>query len=377
MTIADRGLFVMPHRGHPRSAVPAGRLDADPSPDVALADEPDASSAFDSPAVDFEEASADAGVQFRRVSEAERRSRRNEPIECILDGDAEEKLDGLVALLAGVKRGGVIASAADLLREARWRFHDGSDLQLALRELRRRRLDAGADVAFVDEAIETCLADGNPTHIKAGINAALKARIFGAQLQLDPRQLRDLYRQFLEFEGACVFVYEDWIERFGAPRRRRILDYVRAALGYDMRSLDPSYGDPRAFGPRLKTLNMTRMLTSADTAFVAIVTQAPGASSPGIDEASALSLMLGGLQQPYALPQTLSHTVGVWLDTLTPERRSQWLQRVRRAFAGIPAELYGDDEARSALIESLETLIGSSYVVERRQMAATYGGGLT
>ncbi|MBD2941968.1 SctW family type III secretion system gatekeeper subunit BsaP [Burkholderia pseudomallei] len=344
----------------------ANRLDAEPSLDDAP--QTGAAGAVDVQAqlAGVDEEAANAAAQFGRFRASERKGRRSDELERILDTDADEKLDELAALLGGRAARGR-ADLATLLRDARERFRDESDLLLALRELRRRRRLDGESVDALERAIDELLAGDGAKRIKAGINAALKAKVFGARMQLDARRLRELYRQFLEFDGSHLVIYEDWIEQFGASRRKRILDYVSAALSYDMQSHDPSCGCAAEFGPLLGTLHRARMLASADEQFVGRLLDDALARDCGLTEARALATMLGGLQRPFSVADVLLGTLGDLLEPLAPARRSQLLQLALRAFAGVPIALYGDADARRAALGALEELIGATYARERRQ----------
>ncbi|WP_303048483.1 HrpJ domain-containing protein, partial [Burkholderia pseudomallei] len=88
----------------------------------------------------------------------------------------------------------------------------------------------GEFVDALERAIDALLAGDDGNRIKAGINAALEAKVFGTRPRVDARRQRELYRQLLEFDGSHLVIYEDWIERIGARRRKLLLDYVRAAL---------------------------------------------------------------------------------------------------------------------------------------------------
>ncbi|AIP66389.1 SctW family type III secretion system gatekeeper subunit BsaP [Burkholderia thailandensis] len=343
----------------------ANRLDAEPSLDDAPQTGAAGAADVQAQLAGVDEEAANAAAQFGRFRASERKGRRSDDLERILDTDADEKLDELAALLGGrASRGRV--DLATLLRDARERFRDESDLLLALRELRRRRRLDGESVDVVERAIDELLAGDGNKRIKAGINAALKAKVFGARMQLDPCRLRELYRQFLEFDGSHLVVYEDWIEQFGASRRKRILDYVSAALSYDMQSHDPSCGCAAEFGPLLGTLHRARMLASADELFVGRLLDDALARDCGLTEERALATMLGGLQRPFSVADVLLRALGDLLEPLSAARRSQLLQLALRAFAGVPIALYGDADARRAALGAIEALIGATYARERR-----------
>ncbi|KWK77693.1 type III secretion system gatekeeper subunit SctW [Burkholderia ubonensis] len=346
---------------------PSSRLDAEPSLDQQPNIGANEAAEVQMQVAEAEDDAADILAQFGRFRASERRTRRSDDFERILDSDADEKLGDLEGRLAADGGRSVKLTVATLLREARERFSDGSDMLLALRELRRRRRLNGEHVEILEQAMEELLNGDEGKRVKAGVNAALKAKAFGARMQLDPRRLRDLYRQFLEFEGSYLVVYQDWIDQFGARKRKRILDYVRAALTYDMHSLDPSCRCAAEFGPLISTLNQARALSSADELFIGRMLKNDLACDCGITEDCALAMMLGGLQRPFAITEVLMDAMGDVLRMLADERRSQLLQLTLRAFAAIPTTLYGETEARDVVVTTVEDLIGVTFRRERQQ----------
>lgn len=337
------------------------RLDSDPlitgGPELA-----------DAAAVDvqaeFAQAEDDASVmfaQFGRFRGTERRASRSEDLERILESDADEKMDELASRFKGQK-----PDRATLLSDARQRFGDGSDLMLALRELRRRkRLDA-ENVDEIEAALEELLNSEEKKRIKAGANAALKARMFGARMERDPRQLRDLYRQFVEFEGAYLTVYEYWIEQFGADKRKSILEYIGSALSYDMQSLEPSCDCSADFGPLLDTLQNVRTLSSADDLFVKRIVDDTLRDDCQLTEAMTLKVMLDGLQRPFDIGEVLLEILGERFSVLPAARTSELLQLLLWGFSSVPISLFEEENARPALMEAIQEMIGTVYKKERR-----------
>jgi type III secretion system TyeA family effector delivery regulator len=249
------------------------------------------------------------------------------------------------------------------------------DLMLALRELKRRKRVDGEPVDVVERAMDELLNTGDAKHIKAGINAALKAKVFGKRMQLDPAKLRQLYRQFLDFQGDHVLVYEDWIDQFGAGKRKRIMDYVGAALTYDMQSLDPSCGCAVEFGPLLGTLNNVRILSSADDVFVGRMLDDELAAGCDLSEERVLKVMLGGLQRPLSIAEIVTEQLGARLQFLPARKRSELMQLVLRGFASVPIALYSEAEERHALIATIQAMIGMLYAEERRRAHREASGG--
>ncbi|EDT05166.1 type III secretion regulator YopN/LcrE/InvE/MxiC [Burkholderia ambifaria IOP40-10] len=303
-------------------------------------------------------------AEFGRFRPADRRTHRSDDLERMLDPEAGEKLDDLAGALKRLSVSDT-RNVAALLREVLQRFPDPSDALLALRELRRRRALDNESVEFIDQAIDEWMQGNQARPIKAGVNVALKARAFGAQLRLDPRQLRQLYRQFLELEESYRMVYEYWIEEFGAARRKRILAFIAAALKYDMQSLDPSCGCAAEFGPLLTMTRQLRVLSSADAIFVGRLLEKVPQDAQLVSEEQAVRLMLAGLQRPYALETVLAEWLGPVLRVLPPARRIDVMQRVSRAFGTLPVSIYDDLEERQAVIDTLRELMDALHADEQ------------
>lgn len=357
--------YVRTMRSAPDSS---SRLDAEPSLDSDSQVEDMAAPDIQAQMAEVEDDAATLLAQFGRFRASERKGRRSEDFERILDTEAEEKIDDLMQMFKGPQGAkNEKSDLATLMREARQRFRDESDLMLALREMRRRKKLDGEPVDVVERAIEELLKEGDAKQMKGGINAALKAKVFGKRMQLDPARLRQLYRQFLEFEDSPLVIYEDWIEQFGARKRKRILEYVSAALTYDMQSLDPSCSCAAEFGPLLATVGNVRTLSSADQMFVGRMLDEALVHDCEIDEESALRILLGGLQRPFAVEEVLVETLGAAFSMLSPPARAQLMQLMLRGFSRVPIVLFGDADARHTLIATMQEMVGELYMRERRR----------
>jgi type III secretion protein W len=253
-----------------------------------------------------------------------------------------------------------------LLSEARRRFGDVSDLMLALRELRRRRRIEGEPTDALDEAIETLTRQADPKLMKAGINAALKAKVFGKQMQLEPERLRQLYRQFLMFEGTYLMIYESWIEEYGVKRRKRILEYVQTALTYDMQSLDPSCSGAGEFGPLLRMLVRASALNCANDLFVSHLLQSRLFPDEDVAQALGVPMLLDALQRRKAAAELLAGAMAPVLMPLSPRQRSEFVQCVLRAFAAVPTALFEEPQQRPALLAVIKGMADVLFDEERR-----------
>ncbi|ONC26352.1 hypothetical protein AQ914_04530 [Burkholderia pseudomallei] len=343
------------------------QLDSEPAFDVETQEalesqQPSAQTEF----AEAQDEMSDVMAQFGRRVQNGGKGRRSEDFERILDSDADEKLDDLEQFAKSSKQQGGKLDAGALLREARQRFGDISDQMLALRELRRRKRLDGEPVDSIDEAMEELMREADPKQLKGGINAALKARVFGKRMRLDAGRLRQLYRQFLMFEGSYLAVYEEWIEEFGAKRRKRILEFVHAALTYDMQSLDPSCSGAAEFGPLLATLGSVRTLCSADEQFVGSLIGEALLREAGLTEVRGLKVLLAALQRPKEIEFTLTTMLAPLIKPLSDRERSEFMQPVLRSLMAVPVTLFADSEERQQLIAVVRDLVSLLYERERR-----------
>ncbi|WP_434626722.1 YopN/LcrE/InvE/MxiC type III secretion system gatekeeper [Chromobacterium sp. CV08] len=256
-------------------------------------------------------------------------------------------------------------SAEELLRQARALFPDASDLALVLRELlRRRQLDE-----VVRKRLQALLKqvedEAEPRQLKAGINCALKARLFGKALDLSPGLLRASYRQFLESDAAEAEVYADWVASYGLRRRAAVLDFIEGALLADIDAQDPSCSRLE-FGQLLGRLTQLKLLRSADSEFVGRLLADPLARRFNADEGGWLLLMLGLLQQPEQVDALLADTVGAEALLSRHAEHSSLLQLLYQACKTLPPRLFLDEAWQPALLEALRDMAAVAY---RREQA--------
>jgi type III secretion protein W len=278
-----------------------------------------------------------------------------ESFDQILESDVTDKIDRIMAL---AESGEISAEA--LLRHAMALFPDDSDLVLILRELVRQKQARELVRGKLLAALQQAEAHAEPRALKAGINVALKARLFGARLAADPKALRQSYRQFLSSLELSCAQYQEWVMDYGVERRAIVVDFIEAALFTDMHALDPSCSR-REFGDVLGALRQLRMLRSSDQQFVAALRCAWQ-----MDEGLSLLLLLSVLQQPYSLQEILLELLGEPTRLATSRQRSLLLQTLLSSFKRVPAELFALDDARESVLTELLELADKAYRLESR-----------
>lgn len=308
-----------------------------------------------------------AMAQFRHRRDYEKKSSSTgeTSFERVLDEDIESKFDKLVKILRGPES----ANIDSLLRHARSLFPDESDLVLVLREtLRRRDLDE-----VVRQRLKTLLAkaenEANPKRLKAGINVALKARLFGKTLMMSPALMRESYRGFLENDESEVEIYQGWVATYGVEKRHVVINFMEDALLADIDSVDPSCNHME-FGYLLGRISQIKLIRSSDALFIQGVLSNKVVRETHYQESAWLLLFFGMLQQPNALSDLLSQLLGDYFIIAKKKERSLLLQIIYRYSKKLPQEIFFSAEDREALLASFEILADKAFLHENIEWRA-------
>lgn len=307
-------------------------------------------------------------TQFRARRHFEQKSDGlTDSFERVLDDDILPKVQHLLRLAPLAAQ-----PVAWLLQMARKLFADDSDLACVLRALLRRRTLDKVSRQRLETLLHTVVAQACPKRLKAGINAALKARMFGAAMAVRAALLRETYRDFLESDDGPVGCYQDWIALYGLTQRLHVLAFVEAALLTDISAQDPSCSRLE-FGRLLARLNELKHLRSAETRFVAGVLGDALVCRHNPDEADWLVFLFGLLTCPDELDELLLGVVGEAL-LLSPHReRSALLQTLRRLSLALPLALFADDQAPLRLAQQFSGL--ADLVWRHEGLALGHTGG--
>jgi type III secretion system YopN/LcrE/InvE/MxiC family regulator len=268
--------------------------------------------------------------------------------ERVLDEDeAQPKAQHIIQV---AKKQGL--SAVELLRQARSLFPDDSDLVLVLRELlRRRQLDE-----ITHKRLQNLLKQVEQTapqrSLKAGINCALKARLFGKKLSLSPGLLRASYRRFLESDETEAALYEEWIVSYGWQYREVVVDFIENALLADIDSLDPSC-TRLEFGRFLARLSQLKLLRSIEALFIDNMLRVPCISTFKDNEEEWLIFLLTLLQQPQSLDELLLGTIGEKVLSVNVQAHSLLLQTLYRSVKSLPPRLFVDERWHQWILDEL------------------------
>jgi type III secretion system YopN/LcrE/InvE/MxiC family regulator len=348
------------------------RLHQDSKPQVNASEGPDGDGVPASNVQRFvdnsDEMAASLRSQFRRRSDfGSKFEGLAESFERVLDEDVIPKARQIQSLVKLAEH-----SIEWLLAQARELFPDDSDLVLVLRELLRAKVVVEATRQRLEALLQEVLAQSPPKRLKAGINSALKAKMFGKTLALRAALMRDTYRSFLESEGGAIESYEDWIALYGYQRRGLVLEFIEAALLTDIDAQDPSCSRDE-FGQLLKKLGDLKRLRSADVMFIQRLLGDELVRKHNASEPDWLVFLLGLLQFPDEIEQLLLGLFGERLLLVEHGERAQLLQLLRLACLAQPLELFGEDEALqrvAAQFTRLTDLVFAHETIERHAILA-------
>lgn len=303
--------------------------------------------------------------QFRRRGEvADKLETLGDNFERVLEEDVLPKAMQVLAIARQTSR-----TLEWALQQARQQFPDASDLVLVLSELLRQRQMPVAARQRLEAMLQAVLHQAPPKRLKAGINCALKARLFGRKLALKAGMMRETYRAFLESDDDPVGCYEDWIALYGAHHRADVLGFIEAALLTDIDAQDPSCSRAE-FGQLLMRLGQLKRLRSADSLFVLGLCNHSLVKRHNPEESAWLLFLLGVLRHPDALSPLLHEALGAAVLLSTHQQRSSVLQVVRQACLALPHELFADESSLQRLAEQftrLATLAFDQEAIERRR----------
>lgn len=310
----------------------------------------------------LDEMSAFAWVRFRRLTEKRDEVVSDSALDYILDEESPQKLQNLI----GVLRNDKLLTVKQLLEFARSLFADPSDLYAALRGLLRNTKLSSRELKLLEEALESLESEEaeNVRAMRAGLNIALKARMFGKKMDTDPGRLRDTYRKFLQGEGAALDNYEDWVADYGAGKRRIIADFMENALVTDIDANDPSCSVPE-FGYLLGHLTQIKNIRSSDFIFIEKIKRSNSLISMNNSEEEWLYFFFCILRNPESLFTLLKETGGTAFDAANATKKVELIQTLYRCCKMFPCEIFTDNGSRDELMTYFLEILNEGHNRER------------
>ncbi len=292
-------------------------------------------------------------TQIRNRRDMERRTAllTDSGTDAILDEDADEKLDALMRVLRVEARG----RPALLLQEAQRRFADSSCLIAALRVLLKRCKAHPQELEDVSEALAQAEAACEEKPTRAGLNVALKARIFGRKLHMTPASVRQAYRDFIQSDENELTLYRRWLTSYGTDRRHVLIDFIEAALLTDMDAYQPSCNIVE-FGDLYGRLTQVKVIRTCDVSFVRLISGETFIQILNKPEEEWLLFLMRALDNPQALYDALQDVAGEFLRVASVIEVSQLLQWLLIELKKMPLTIFHNQQDRDALLENFFNL---------------------
>ncbi|WP_258089429.1 type III secretion system gatekeeper subunit SctW [Serratia liquefaciens] len=302
--------------------------------------------------------------QFRHRRDFEKKvgASNTSSFEQVLDDDVLPKVDTLLKIAAGPE-GKTIST---LLSQLRLLFPDVSDLVVVLRELLRRRDMDKVVKSRLQKLLQHVEQTANPRRLKAGINVALKARLFGKALQLSPALARETYRNFLESDEHEIELYQDWISTYGAEKRAFVIDFMESSLLADIDAQDPSCSQIE-FGGLLQRLLQLKLIRTSDILFIGMVFKNRLLFELEPNEEEWLLFMFCLLQSPKDIKELLESLLYGKIMLCKPRDRGGIFQTLYQACVKLPRELFVEADDIIYLTEEFERMMSIIYNHEQRE----------
>lgn len=255
------------------------------------------------------------------------------------------------------------SSARALLQQMRRLFPDPSDLVMVLRQMLQNSHLSRTRRKRLEETLELAEEEADEKQLKAGINVALKAKMFGKKLALSPAIIRQAYRDFLESDADELMLYQSWVALFGAAKRGLIVDFMEAALTADMEASEPSCKSDE-FRALLGKLVQLKHIRSADNQFMRRFLSGSAVKQLQHSEERWLFFLFTIMRTPDLLRLAFLDAAGDTFSALTPRQQSETLSWLRSCLAMFAHACYHSAEHRSLLIDRLSELSTSYYQTE-------------
>lgn len=255
------------------------------------------------------------------------------------------------------------SSARALLQQMRRLFPDPSDLVMVLRQMLQNSHLSRTRRKRLEETLELAEKEADEKQLKAGINVALKAKMFGKKLALSPAIIRQAYRDFLESDADELMLYQSWVALFGAAKRGLIVDFMEAALTADMEASEPSCKSDE-FRALLGKLVQLKHIRSADNQFMRRFLSGSAVKQLQHSEERWLFFLFTIMRTPDLLRLAFLDAAGDTFSALTPRQQSETLSWLRSCLAMFAHACYHSAEHRSLLIDRLSELSTSYYQTE-------------
>ncbi|MEG3135818.1 type III secretion system gatekeeper subunit SctW [Rouxiella sp. T17] len=274
----------------------------------------------------------------------------------ILEDNSIQKIAMLLKMVSNVKGN----SIKDMLFTFFKQFPDESDRVIILRKaLQRSDIDESVKVTL-RSVLKKLEESGNTKLLKAGINVALKARLFGQSLGISASLLRSTYRNFLESDGDDIETYKSWISIFGYKQRHKILEFIEEALLIDISSTAPSCMDLE-FGQLLSHLLKLKQIRSLESEFIQGLLTQKNITRINSSEEKWLLFVFCIQQDPHGVEVYLKDIDNLPETHDNTSKKARFYQSLLALIKGLPDYFFNELTDKSAVEILLKLKIGKYF----------------
>lgn len=278
--------------------------------------------------------------------------------EYVLEDQPIEKTDKVMeALKAATTHDYEVYSFAKKL------FPDESDLVVVLRAILRKKQISENVRLNAETLLKKVNQETTKKFINSGINSALKAKLFGQALSLNPKLLRASYRQFLMAEDDAVDTYVEWIGSYGYQNRMLVTKFIKETLFSDINALDASCSSLE-FGMFLNKLSQLLSLQSAEALFLKTLMNNPIINKFISAEDYWIFLLISLIKFPETAEELLKNALVTLPADANYKDKTLLLKAIYSGCTNLPFSLFINNEQLLEIRECCKQAIKVTFAAE-------------
>ncbi|OJB93268.1 type III secretion system gatekeeper subunit SctW [Yersinia ruckeri] len=233
-------------------------------------------------------------------------------------------------------------------------FPDASDMLMAIFELLRRKKLTEKILKALNELKSQLQEEDIDRGTEAGVNVALSARLFSSSLKKSSSELRNIYREFICYDGPTIYIYEQWVDEIDGQQREVMLRYLTRALACDLQAIPTGNINVIEFGNLFRRVGSLRELHSAEFMFLQKIIRSDLIDKNKGNETALAKIFITGIRNADDYERILSEFIENFFSVTTLETKAIFIQMLITGFSTISVDLFFSLELRNDLIDLLK-----------------------
>lgn len=184
---------------------------------------------------------------------------------------------------------------------------------------------------------------------------------------LSPKELRDCYLQFIEFDLPASIIYDYWVKKYGTDKRCYLLAFIMTALVADIKSNEPGVHYDE-FGPLGTSLLKIRTLQTLDQKlindFFTLKVFSLKKGQRTILEDQIVRLYLSGILN-YDFNKTLNDFSSCYLSGALIRQKATVMQCLKNIYYLTPDTMFLGEMVRENILNMMDDIITKLYQKEQ------------